>query len=465
MNIGETVSRGVAWTTLGAIFNKLLILLNVFLILKHLSVYEYGLAELVFSTVSTVGIILLPGLSSTLIADMGVERARGDINRMKSLFTHYGILMAILGCIAFSILFFAAAPVAALLHSPSVGHLLAIVSFTFLIAPLRTLSILIATVEARFVDQAVYSIAEEVAKACFLLLFFFVLGKGPEGLLYAYVLSPFVAVLVFIPRTLSGYRHFSHGIITERFNFLKLLSTHRKWSVASSYVGTLTQNAQIWIIRLLLGTEAVGLYAFASGIFSNVSSLLPLTGMLSSLAPRYSQKKDSLAKILRISIKAQFILGIVLIVTAISTLPILIWFLPKYAPALPLAYLMLFVIIPTSIYGTFTSVFATLKEQFSFLQSYVFKLVLTVIFIPISILNFGIIGIGIGSVFINSLSGVERYIRLRKVFPELKLTYKDFFTIQQSEYVFMLGLIKKIILRTPLPVSVPESTNEISKPK
>lgn len=462
MNIGETVSKGVAWTTLGTILDKFLILLNVFLILKHLSVYEYGLAELVFSTVSTVGIILLPGLSATLIADMGVEKARGDINRMKSLFVHYGMLMAILGGIAFSILFFASVPVATLLHSPSVGHLLIIVSFTFLIAPLRTLSILIATVEARFVDQAVYSIAEEVAKAAFLILFFFVLGKGPEGLLYAYVLSPLTAVIVFIPRTLSGYGHFSSGVISERFNFLKLLSTHRKWSVASSYVGTLTQTAQLWIIRFLLGTEAVGLYAFASGIFSNVSSLLPLTGMLSSLAPRYNEKKESLAKLIRISIKAQFILGIALIIMAISTLPILIWFLPKYTPALPLAYIMLLVIIPTSIYGTFTPVFATLKEQFSFLQSYIFKLVLTVIFIPISILNFGIIGIGIGSVLLNSISGVERYIRLKKVFPEFELTYKDLFTVQRSEYSFLTTLIKRIFLKDPRPLPSLEAKKEVA---
>src|SRR6185295_20032727 len=91
--------------------------------------------------------------------------------------------------------------------------------------------------------------------------------------------------------------------------FWRIMFDHRKWSIANSYVGKLGQTLNIWIIRLFLGTEAVGIYSFASGIYGQVASFLPLSNILSPLLPRDVAQRDVFARYIRSSIKAQAIVS------------------------------------------------------------------------------------------------------------------------------------------------------------
>jgi O-antigen/teichoic acid export membrane protein len=446
MSTAHIVGKGVTWNFFSTLVVKVLVLINVLVILTHLSVYEYGLSELVFSALSTVGIILLPGLTATIVADLGVERARKDYGRMKSLFHQYFLFLTVLSFTAFLIFFFGATIIAELSGNVSLEHFLRIVSFSFLVAPFRAVTLLMANVHIRFVDQAVYPLVEESTKLLVLLFCFFYLHLGLEGLLYAYVLCDAFATLVFIPRTLSGYALFKDAVSEGGKRFWELLSGHRKWSIASSYVGTLSQNMQLWIIKFTLGTEAVGLYAFASGIYSNVSSLLPFTNVLASLTPKYVDKRDQLVRLIATSSKAQFYLALIFITGAMVLLPVLVWFLPKYLPALPLTICMLLVLLPTSVVSIFTPIFATLKRQFEFFKTMTVKLALTAVILPVMILVFGVIGIGVATVLVNILSGVERYIRLRGFLPEYRLSVGNFLKVSPAERSMLRELIEGLAL-------------------
>ncbi len=447
MSTARTIGRGVAWNFGSNVVEKGIVLANVLIILSYLSVYEYGLVELVFSAVSMVGIIMVSGISSAITADLGVERGRGDLGAMKSLFRQYALFLAIVSVAAFCALFFGAQYVADLVGNHSIGYFLQIASFTFLLSPLRTISILMATVHVRFVDQSVYPMLEELAKTAGLVLFFFVLHMGPAGLLYAVLLSQAAAIVAFLPRTYAGYRYFASATADGAHRFWEVLGTHRKWSIAAGYAGTLTQNAQLWIIKLMLGTEAVGLYAFASGIMSNVSALLPFSDVVASVAPKYAARRDMLAKLIATSAKAQFMVSLAVIVISALLVPVLVWFLPKYAPALPLTLLMLLVLLPTSIIGVYTPVFATLKKQLAFLMTMSAKLLLTLILMPLAILMFGIIGIGIGAVAVNTVSGIERYIRMRAFLPEYRFSLREFMRITEDERTLLLDLLERTPLR------------------
>src|SRR3989338_8045685 len=88
----------------------------------------------------------------------------------------------------------------------AIGYLLKIASFTLLATPLRTVSVLLASVELRYFDGALYSIVEEAVKLLCLMVFFFSFHLGLVGLLYAIVISQFVTSLIYVPRTVSAYR-------------------------------------------------------------------------------------------------------------------------------------------------------------------------------------------------------------------------------------------------------------------
>lgn len=457
MSLLRTVGKGIAWTVVGTVINKVLVLANVLIILHHLTVFNYGVAELVFSVVSVASIILLPGLTATIAADMGVERARGNTARMKALFLQYVLLVGVLATLAFSLLYFGSAIVAAFSGNDSIQNYIQIIAWTLLISPLRSISQMLANVHIRFIDQAVYSTLEEVAKTIALVLFFYGFGMGIEGLLYSVVASQLVAVVCFVPRTISGYLYFGTAVAEGQYRFWHLLGSHRKWSILAGYVGNITQNLQLWIIKLFLGTEAVGLFAFALGIYSNVFSLLPFSSVFASLAPRYIEKQQQFIGLIRSSVKAQFLSALVLIVATFVGLPILMFILPKYLPAMPLTLVIIFAIIPTATTAVVTSTFAILKEQFSFFLTQLVKLLLTVTVMPLSVTLFGIIGIGIGSLIINSSSSIERYVRLKSKLPGFSLSFCDIAIPTEYQLSVLRSLGRGVLSRGGLRMFVEKS--------
>jgi O-antigen/teichoic acid export membrane protein len=134
MSVVHTVSKGVIWNTAATVIGKALIFTNVFLVLMHFSVYEYGFSELIMSVVAMGSVVLLPGLTATITADLAVERARGATERMNGIFHQFFFLQLVLGFLIWAVLFFAASPIAVFAGNALAGHFLKIISFTFLMA-------------------------------------------------------------------------------------------------------------------------------------------------------------------------------------------------------------------------------------------------------------------------------------------------------------------------------------------
>ncbi len=424
----RTIGRGLAWNTAATILGKFLMFGNIFLILTTLSVYEYGFSELVLSIVAMAGVVFLPGLTGAVAADLSFERGRGNMGEMSRIFHQHFLFNFLLGACAWAVLFFGSHPVAEFAGNPYAAQFLQIASFTFLLSPVRAAQQMLSTVMLRFFDQSFYSIIEETFKLGFLLLFLVLLSWGLHGLMYAIVLAQTGVMLAYMPRTLSAYREFSRAPAAGKYHFWRILREHRSWSVGASYVGTLAQNARLWVVKFMLGTEAVGLFSFAMGMFSHVTSLLPLSTVLAPIVPRYVEKREQLARILRASVKFQFVLSLLsLAVALILVEPFVSILFPKYLAAVPLIRIILLAIVSNSIVTLFNPVFAAFKEQRSLLFSNVFKGFLTLVLLPPAILLFGVPGIGVEVALMTLGNGIERYLRLRRLLPEFSLDWKEIF--------------------------------------
>jgi len=426
MSTARMIGRGIAWNTVGAGAGKIVAFVNIFLILHNLSVYEYGLSELIFSVIATLNIILLPGLSTAITADLAVERARGEFGRMKAIFLRYFAVSGVLSLVAWGVLFFGSSTAAHMAGNDSIGYFLQIVSFLFLLSPLRGMAQMLATIEGRFFDMSFYGVIEETAKCILLVLFFYGLHHSIDGLLYATVLAQLVAFLLFVPRTLSAYRLFGHATAEDGQVFWQLLRDHRKWSVAVSYINNLGKTLQLWVIRLLLGTEAVGLYAFAMGVIGQLASFLPLNTILVSVLPRFIDRRDELIRIFKASLKGQIAVSCVLLLCGYIGTPLLLWVFPKYSAVLPLLNIMLLSIIPVCIVGLYSPMFNTLKGQFQYFISMIWKTIFLFAFLWFGIFAFGLEGIAVGVVLGFTASAIERTIRIKKLLPELTLSQADF---------------------------------------
>ncbi len=453
MSVVTTVGRGVVWSTTAAILGKFIMLANVFLTLHFLTVYEYGFTELVMSIISMIGIVLLPGLTTAIVADMAVEKGRNNAAGMKLVFHQFFFLNLALGFAAWAVLFFGSHPVAQAFGNPYAAQFLQIASFMFLISPIRSATTILATVMLRFFDQSFYGIFEELAKLGFLLLFVVWLKMGIHGLIYSMVLCQLVIVIAFLPRTASAYKQFAGATAEGHMHFWNVLRDHRIWGIGNAYMSTVTQNVRLWLIKFMLGTEAVGLFGFASGLFSHIVSLMPLTSVLAPIIPRYIDKRDQLARIIRASIKVQLGLALVFLIGAYATSYVFVLVLfPKYLSAVPLLYILLLTIIPNSVTTLFTPVFNAFKEQRSLLFSNTLKLLCILVLLPPSILIFGLNGVGV-EIFLNVvINGFERYRRIRLLIPEFRFGTREMLHTDAYEKEAFSAVAKSFSERLPGPL-------------
>ncbi len=425
MSFVRKIGEGIAWNTAGVITAKVVGFANIFLILSQLTVYEYGLTELVFSVISTIGLFLLPGLAATVTADLGLERVRKQPGKMKALFLEFFAMNIVLGIIAWAVLFFGSSVVAELSGNALIDKFFKIVSFSFLIAPFRGMTSMLATAMVRYADQSFIGPTEEVIKGLLLLFFFVVLERGADGLLWATVLAPVAVVILFASRTISAYREFSASTVEGWQPLWNILREHRKWNVASTYVSTLGQNFRIWCIKLLLGTEAVGLYAFAAGMYSHIASTANFQVALTPIVPRYVDRPGLLGRIITASIKYQLAFSALAFVGGCAAVYVLTsWVFPHYAPAFVLVCIMLIALIPHGVTANLTPIFVSFKEQRTLFFSMVVRVTSTIVLLPPALIMGGLTGVGIEFVLTMIVTSSERLYRVRKLLPEFALSFK-----------------------------------------
>lgn len=455
MGIFRTIGTGIAWNTAGTTMAKVIGFVNIFIILSQLTVYEYGVTELTMSVVSTIGLFLLPGLTPIVIADLGVERAQRNFGKMKALFIEFFTFNMGLGIIAWAFLFFGSTYVAHLTGNDLIDYFFKIVSFLFLTSPLRVTSTMLATVFVRYADQSFFSVVEESAKCAWLILFLIVLERGAAGLLLAAVLAQVVAVVLFAPRTLSAISEFWYVTADDREPLWNILRAHRKWGVTSTYVGTLTGNIRLWIIKALIGTEAVGLFAFAFGIFGHIASIISLHPAIAPIVPRYAHEIPKLGRLMSIAVKYQATISIV---AAVASILCAAWFVsvlfPHYMPAIPLLLIIIVALIPNGIAHISSPVFTALKEQRTILYSSLLKMTSMLILLPVAILTLGLVGAGIEFIITMAIVAAERIYRLRRFLPDFSFSVAAARTFSDEERQFINALTHRLGTYGIYPFSV-----------
>ena len=71
-SLSTKIGEGLFFFISNALLLKAIGLISIFLILRQLTVYEYGVSELVFSVVALMNLFLLPGIGDLLLAEIGI---------------------------------------------------------------------------------------------------------------------------------------------------------------------------------------------------------------------------------------------------------------------------------------------------------------------------------------------------------------------------------------------------------
>lgn len=447
-----TVGKGTAWVSSFSFVTKVVGLATTFLILSRLRVYEFGLLKLVLSLIPLLGFIQLPGISSVVVADMGVEKGEGNKVRMKEIFTNYFKLTALLSVLAWAVLFFGA-EIASSLYNEAIAFYVRIASFIFLISPVRSAYQTLFAVSFKFFERSFFSFTEEFAKFLLiagLILFF---GASIEGIIFVTVLASLVPLLIFAPSFLRSYSFLRGVKVSSKEPFWYILRKHAKWSVFSSYLSSFGTNIRMWIVQVVIGTEAVGLYALASGLVSHTSALFPLHSVLMPVIPQFLAFKKRFKRIVNKGIKYQVMGNVLLGLIAFTLFPPIISFLfPQYAPAMPLFRIMLLVLIPTAFAGMLTALFFALKGQKNLFKVEIIKTVIMLTLGPAMLLVFGLYGIAYEFVLTVIIFTYLRYREIKKLLPGFSISMRDY--LQYDDEDRMVVRRAKGFLMRYLPFNV-----------
>ncbi len=442
MSLAVTIGKGVAWTSASSVVIRLAGLIYLFVILRTLSVYEYGVVELVLSIPPLLSFFALPGLETTLIADMGVEREKGDRGRMRYLFESFLSVRLLLAAVAWALVFFSA-PFVAAFYNAHIGNMVRVVSFVFLSGALRTLYLVLFRVGLKFKVIALYSALEEVLKLTLLLLLLQLTPVPPLAAVGAYVGAEWIALLALAPWAAQVRRELFAGARgTRGFRaVLHLLRAHGKWSVFSTYMGSFHNSIRLWLIKFFVSTEAVAVFAVAQGLLQQTAALFPLNRVLMPIIPQYVARKDIFLKLVDKAIKYQLIgyaaLGAG---AAIFFPPILGMIFPQYENSFSLFRIMLLALLPGAVGGVFGAAFFALKRQKdlfgALVKNAVFSIVLSLVLLPL----WGVVGAAVELILARTFYAWERYRVLKRVYPGFSPTLRDFLSFD----AFDLMLLKRV---------------------
>ncbi len=426
-NLIHTIGRGTLFQSLSNSASRIVGLVVVFVILKNLSVYEYGLVELVMSLPALLSIFALPGMSSTIIADLGILHAQGKHSEAARLHVNFFRLQIFLSFFPFLFVFFGATLIAHF-YNEGIADMVRIVSFLFLIGPFRTRVVVANQVFRRFRTTAVYAVTEEVIKLCTILCGFYFFELGAKAVILSYVLCESLPIALYYGQYRSTTLPWAGADIRWQWNeILSPLRAHALWGLATSYLNTFSNNIRLWIIKFLLGTEAVGLFGVAMGLYQHTMSLVPLSSILSSLLPQFTEKKDQFLRLINKGIKYQVLSYVGMSVLGVSIISFVVGYLfPNYRAAIPLYNVMLCALVLSGFAVIFTPIFAALREQRALFWVTFIKTCSIVFLAPPLIYFFGILGIGIEFTLTIGVFVFERYRAIRKLIPEFQLSPRLF---------------------------------------
>lgn len=446
ISLAKITSEGVVWMASSSVINKLFGVVYVVLVLSTLSVYDYGVVELLLSIPPLLGILSLPGLENVIVADMGREKGNGEVKKMRYLFDSYFSVRVLLAVLAWCVLFFSA-PFVEQAYNEAIATMLRVLSFTFLFSPLRTLYVIIFRVSLRYDLIAIHRFVEEAAKLATLAFCLLVLGMGSISVIIAYIATDLVALpLLSLPFISSCKQLFGNIKVSAGWKDpLYTIKTHGKWSVFGTYLDMFGQNIRPWIIKYFLGTHAVAIYAVALGMYQNTASLIPVNQVVSPLVPQYIHKQKVLFQLLNSAVKYQLAASVTSSMVMVIAMPVLIhFFFPDYAESYILFVALLATSIPASFSTVYQSVFFALKAQRNLFYANVLRLTSIVLLLPGMLATTGLYGLAIESFITATIFSYNRFRRVHSLLPEFRFSFTQLMSVTDTDRLLLDRATKKV---------------------
>jgi O-antigen/teichoic acid export membrane protein len=425
------------------IFASVFGLVSAFFILRGISVYEFGLYQLVLSLISiALSFNVMEVFDGIVALDMRRYFNSGDRNKSKRIFLENAIPKIGLGLII-TLAVFGGADLIARYYDRDIGLFIKIAS-------LLIISNVLLTVERTFL-KAVFSFThwgfaffKEFLRMIFIIALVVGYRLDLTGVIIAHAAAD-LAVLAGVTmfsffrlyrRAFAGVAAYSQSLMME------IVKSYGFLSVLRFIASKTTSNAIPWFIKFIVNTEGVALYTLARGVLDTMGGLMPLTGSAELLALKIHDR-EAMTRIFRRTLKYAFWLGVILSVFGLTVLPpILVWLFPNYAPAMPLVRIMLLVLPVFGVYKVVKSMITVLRELEVMIKKALNEVWVVLIGTPILLGFFGLYGSALIILAMYTERILYFYPKLVEKHPYLKIHFWDLISFNASDRQFLQGVFR-----------------------
>lgn len=445
-SLAKLVGIGMVWTSYSTLLMKLTGVVYTVLMLSQLSLYEYGVVQLLFTIPAFLAIINLPGIDQVVISDGGVAKGDNDPQTLRELLDSYLVARFLLGLASFLFLFLAA-PIVADFYNEAIANAIRIISFTFLLSPLRSLFVLTFKVSLRYGAHAAMVSVEEVGKVLVLATGFFVFDAGILAPAFAYIGGEIIMLLVLLVPVLHARSELFAGT-TRRVSLAPVwdvVKNHGKWAMLMTYTNTLGQQLRLWLIKFFISTQAVAIYSVAFKLYQMTSKLVPFSKVIQPIVPQLMATRGRLYRMVNKTVKYQLLSNAAIAVVALVFVPIVIQgFFPQYQPSILLYLVMLTALLPLSLTTGLQPMFYAAKAQRSLFVATMTRVGLMLVLAPILMLTVGVVGVAIELVITRLFYAANRYLAIKRLFPDFSIQLKEMLYFDETDQWLLKRMRKKV---------------------
>lgn len=425
---------GLSWEGL----ERLVSAANVFLMLRILSLHEFGIYQLVLAFYSIVTTFSVDSIHEVVANDMNRFLNEKKLEQYRHLFSEYALLRVVLGAITALVVFLFANLIGAR-YGEAITSYIRVIALLFLLEGFRKPLFTVLKAHLYFG----ISTGQALIVASVKLIGFIILIKlGSFNILTVVIVHVFgytVSTAVMSWFFLVKLRHsFTWKVFGRSKVIWAIVRQHGKWAIAGEQISRFTQNIRPWLINYLLNPSAVAIFSLALGLVGMLNSFLPLR-TFSTLIPRELADKRRLHFIYRNSVKFVGLAGMAIAVVAFFVFPPVIkLILPKYAVSFPYFKLLLFVLLPLAGFSYLTrAILVALREQKVLFTRPLLQFIPTVIFSFLLIPKLGLWGAAIEYTITFIFLAVVLYTYLARVVPELRLNFWELVSLNRDDWRFI----------------------------
>ena len=422
-------------------------LVNSFFILNFLSIFQFGLYQLIISF-SSIVISFLSGLFDNVVSN-DLSRYLGDKRQdlAKKLLKEYAAFKIVLGLIGTAVVIFAANPVAQA-YDKDIGSFIRIIALVVLIEAITSTQTIFFQATVSFSNVPAGAVGE--FGKLFIIGGFWIFGAvGVKEVLYAHVGALAIAMFFMTIGFLREYRKLFSGVAVAKEKVLWGLVKEFGWIlVVKYYIAQVSKNVRPWLIKFLVNTEAVGIFQLAYSLMSVAFSVFP-TKALSMLVPREVGDPERASHIFYRSIKYGLILSIIFVAGGFFAVPAFVgWILPKYGVSMPLFRLMLLTIPIYAFYKVVRSFVIALREQKILLGRVILNSVISPVLLFVFLPLFGVMGAAAEDVLSYLVMTVSFYGQLSRKYRQFKISFRNFFIFDQYDRDFLKNIFRGLFTDT-----------------